>query len=147
MMNFLDAVKIGGGIAVASLGWFAYDHYRDLVRDREEYRVQTERLLSAVETERQATQQALEGIEEWKRAYETLTEDISELATATRAARNETRRLQRMFSEHDLNRLALERPDLVIARINAGSSRINRLLECASGSADQQCASQDRSPE
>jgi len=75
-------------------------------------------------------------IGEWDDAQRELVGKIGELSRLTAEASGETRRLYATFTKHDLGALADAKPGLVERRINDGSARSNRMLECASGDRD-----------
>lgn len=54
-------------------------------------------------------------------------------------ARQETRRLDGIFSRHNLEELAAARPGLIEDRINRGTSDAFRMWECATGNPDVAC--------
>lgn len=136
MFGLTTWLKIGAGAAVALAVALAYNHYTGLLRDRETLKSNAAVMELALEEQKAATEAAESKVDEWRDAFTQLQEDIQGLAETQKRSRDELRRLQSIFSKHDLATLALERPDLVEPRINAGSARINRLLQCASGASD-----------
>lgn len=78
-------------------------------------------------------------ISQWAESQQELLTAIGRLAQVQEDATAETRRLNETFTGHDLSALATAKPGLVTRRINVGSHRANRMLECASGD-DSACA-------
>lgn len=143
--SFLDAIKVGAGAAVALAVALAYNHYTGLLKDRETLKQNVATLESALTVEKAATEAAVEKVDEWRTAFTNLQEDIQALSETQARSRDEVRRLQSIFTEHNLGKLAEARPALIEKRINDGSRRINGLLECASGGGDN-CPSEPAVP-
>lgn len=83
----------------------------------------------AVETQKGAIEAAINNAQEWQAAHAGLQERIEELANVQQAATAEQRRLQDIFSRHDLEALAIAKPGLIESRIIAGSNDANSMLE------------------
>lgn len=85
-------------------------------------------------------------ISEWKKAQEDLLLRIDELQEVSKAATAETRRLNGIFSKHNLTALARRKPGLIERRINTGTDAAQRMLECTSGAGGDDCADGHRPP-
>lgn len=143
MLGFLNPVKTAiycaaaaGALALAGAG---YLHYKGLRSDLDAERAKAARLevLVAVQSDTIDTQS--EALREWQDAGRRMQEALGAMAETARAAGEETRRLHALFSEHDLGALAASEPARIEARIDAGTERMRRLLECASGSGGEDC--------
>ena len=53
---------------------------------------------------------------------------IADLSSANNAAREEVTQLRNTFARHDLNNLAIARPESIQRIINAGTARVNQQL-------------------
>lgn len=132
---------IGGLFAAALLATIAlaYRHHASVVT---EARVQAERAaglevrLGVADEARAVLQESLEA---HRQAAARLQGDLELAREDERRARAETRRLNELYAKHDLTALALARPGLIERRVNAGTARVGRLLECASGLDSDDC--------
>lgn len=126
------------GLAVAGLAGMitlGYRHYTGLVDEKAELSATVARL-----EERERTLQAQndtyeEVLRRNRLAAEEQEQQIQQLARDAAAARSEARRLNDIFAEHDFTRITLAKPGLIERRVNAGTARAGRLLECASSGA------------
>lgn len=73
-------------------------------------------------------------IQQWKESHDALQATLQRQEQVSREARGEKRKLNEIFRDHELSRLAAAKPTLVERAINRGTSRIQRLLVCASSS-------------
>lgn len=124
-------------IALAALGLvtmigLAYWHYDGLVEEINTLSADKASLVAALEVERTATTSLQLAIKEWKEGYDRLARAQIDLSRAHQAATAETRRLNELLGRHDLGALARSKPGLVERRVNDGTARAMRLLECAS---------------
>lgn len=87
----------------------------------------------ALKVEQEFSRQALTTIQEWEEAAREMNKTIEELARVQRSAASETRRLNDVFSKHNLEALATRKPSLVERAVNRGTADALRLLECATG--------------
>lgn len=120
-------VKLGlvllGVSALGSMILLGYRHYSNLVEHAETLAADKARL-----EEDLAVQSAtIDSLRVEAEAQEGRLQEQSEVATRASA---EARRLNAIFSEHDLTRLALAKPALVERRANDGAARAGRLLAC-----------------
>jgi len=91
----------------------------------------------AVQSETIATQ--AEALAEWEQQRADFATQLQELSDGQIEAREEAQRLREVFSSSDFVRLLDARPGLILDRVNAGTNRIGRLLECASGASGPDC--------
>lgn len=126
-------------LAVLAIVAAGYMHYTGLLAERDQLQADNVRLGTAVELQHDTIDAQASAIDEWQTAQAQLLARIDEMQRVTREATAETRRLNDLFSNHDLGNLARERPGLIERRIDDGSARINRLLECATGAGGADC--------
>jgi|GEM_PF-2526445 len=147
MLSFLGFSKIKTiVIALAALGLITiiglgYWHYTSLLRDVQVLRANEQVLRAAVSEQARAIERAASAIDDWSRAQEQLVQRVERMQAVAEAARDETRRLNDLFANHDLGSLAAARPGLVERRLSDGTAAALRLLECASGAAGNDCPS------
>lgn len=132
----IAGVLIAGVLGIVTLG---YHHYTSLLAEREALRADNIRLETAVETQHETIDAQAAAIEQWDQAQQALLARMEELERVQRAAADETRRLNELFSDHDLTELARERPGLIAPVLTDGAARANRLLECATGAGGEDC--------
>lgn len=134
-------LAIAGVIVVATVVIIGagYNHYKGLLAERDILKANNTTLELAVETQQVTIDAQTAAITEWDAALEGLTLRIEEMQRVQHAATQETRRLNELFSEHDFRRLSFSRPGLIEPRVNAGSDRIIRLLECATEAGGADC--------
>lgn len=118
---------------LASIIGLAYFHYTGLVADRARLEANQATLTLTLARSQEATAAAVEAVGEWKAASERMAQELARLAAVQAEARAEARRLNDLFSRHNLEELARAKPGLVERRVNAGTARALRLLECATG--------------
>lgn len=130
--------------SLLGLGWF----YMEKIRaENIILRSSVVKLESAVALQ-SSTINTMEGaLQQWEAAQAQVEETIAEMGRQRIAAATETRRLNNVFSNHDLTSLAFQKPVLVERTINSGSDDIFRLLECATGSGNPDCGSTGSPPE
>ncbi len=87
-----------------------------------------------------------DAISEWKLAQDELIKRVDEAQQIAEDAAKETRRLNDIFSKHDLAYLARKKPGLIERRLNTGTRAAQRMLECASGAEDTDCPPEYRPP-
>jgi len=126
----LGAVALAGAMLAAMLAG-AYRHYTGLVSQVSTLTADKATLQLALDTEKATAEGLKKGIQAWNDAYELLRKQEAESARVAMAASAEARRLNELLGSHDLGALARSRPGLVEARLNAGTARAGRLLECA----------------
>ena len=119
-------VAIAVALGAFYMGW---RHYQGLVADNATLKADRVTLKSVLTTQRATTKEALIAIDEWERSRQELQKKIFELQEVSKEARSEGRRLDELFTNHDLQKLALAKPGLIERRINAGTARSFRLLE------------------
>lgn len=123
------------GVAAAAIGLIitlSFKHYTGLLEDVETLTASNAQLQVAIEIEKSTSAAKDSALLDWQMAAEQSQLENEQLAIRAKAASAEVRRLNAIFAEHDLTRLTLAKPGLIERRINSGTARIGRLLECAS---------------
>ena len=142
-MLFFNSTKlvIAGvlGAGVLTIIGLSYLHYSKVVTERDQLKANNAKLEMAIDYQNTTIQAQGEAIIKWSDAQKALLARVEEMDSVNTDAIQEMRRLNELFSQHNFDRLLSERPGLIESRINAGSSRINSLLECASGAASSDC--------
>lgn len=143
MMFGISGIKLAiygilGSAAITAVG-LGYWHYTSVINERDQLKVNNAVLEQAVELQDSTITAQQEAIAEWEASQARLLQTMEALAEQNQLASTELRRLQDVFSRHDLNALALRRPGLIERRIDLGTARINRMLECATGSPGEDC--------
>ena len=134
-----------GALAVGLIITLAWRHYEGLVQANANLEAANAELALALEIEKDTVEVQQQAITEWQAAAVEWQKEQQRLARVAQQATAESRRLNGIFAEHDLTRLALAKPGLIERRINAGTDRAGRLLECASTPGG--CESGDRNAE
>lgn len=149
-MGILSNVRLWVSLAVVStvLGivYLGYTHYQNLLSENATLKTNVSQLETAVEEQKLATDDALSAIEEWKLAQEGFSQALTELRQTQQQASAEIGRLNGLFAEHDLGKLAARKPGLIERRANAATDRAFRMLQCASGDRGS-CPDKDRPPD
>ena len=133
------AVIAIGGIAVVTAIGAAYWHYTSLLEDNAVLRENNTKLEFAVEQQGVTIDEQSNAIDEWQASQDRLLSVLEGMQEAQQSATSETRRLNDAFSKRDLGALANQKPGLIERRINDGTARALRLLECASGAEGSDC--------
>lgn len=114
---------------IISLTWIHYSNMLERINGLEATKAEQE---LALEVQGATIAGLRQSLAEWEAAAERWQADRDRLAQTAEAARAEARRLNDIFAEHDLTRLAIAKPGLVERRINSGTRNAGRMLECAS---------------
>ncbi|UFK26681.1 hypothetical protein [Roseobacter phage RDJL6] len=128
------------GLATLAIIGLGYHHYSSLLTERDVLKANNATLETAVGTQQTTIDAQSAAISEWDAAMAELSARIEEMERVQREATQETRRLNGIFSRHNFGALAFERPGLIEPRVNSGSDRAIRLLECASGASGPDCS-------
>lgn len=132
---------VAGGLALVV--FLAYRHYTNLVTENRVLAANNAVLETTIGTQSDTIDAQARALDDWAEAQRELLRAARELQTAASAARAETRRLNDIFSRHDLESLALARPGLIENRINAGTGDAMRMLECSTGAERPDCPDGD----
>lgn len=126
-------------LAIVTILILAYQHYNGLVVEnaRNIAKIRTQEI--ALSSQRDAINAQKSALDEWVEASGRLEASLQELRDGQIHAMQENKRLRELFSEHDLGELAAAHPGLLERRVNDGTARIGRLLECASGADHSYC--------
>lgn len=119
-----------GALGLLFVIYLGYKHYTGLVEDNKRLEKDVSTYQMALDTQKVANQQSLDVIEEWKQHGDLLASSLQEMQEVTGVALEESRRLNDIFSKHDLAALSLAKPGLVELRINRGVDRVNRMFRC-----------------
>jgi hypothetical protein len=110
-------------LSLGSMILLGYRHYSGMVRQGQEQAARVAELEVALAVEQEAVRTLQAQAEE-------LQADLKEQGRVAQRASAEARRLNAIFAEHDLTRLALAKPGLVERRVNDGTARVGRVLVC-----------------
>ena len=141
MTKIKMALMALGALAIVSVVTFGYIHYQGKLAQIEQLTADNATLTLSVETQ-QDTIRAAEGtIDDWEEAYERLARRNTELEGIANDAREEQRRLVRMFDELDIAGSAVDDPVGLQGDLNRRFSYLNCLLTDATGTGSSDCAS------
>lgn len=130
LKGILTGLAVVGVLATVGIAYWHYTSLLDKVSVLERNNAELDRTVS---DQHETIDAQGEAIQEWEEAQEELQRRLERLQEVARQARQETRRLNDIFAEHDLGRLAREKPGLIERRVNDGTADALRMLECASG--------------
>ena len=130
-------------VAVSTTIFLGYHHYTSLIDDVRVLSVNNAELKTAVDLQKDTIEQQGAALGEWSAAQTLLVVRVEELQQVAEDAAQETRRLNDVFSRHDLTDLAQRRPGLIERRINTGTDSALGMLECISSEAVD-CSGGDR---
>lgn len=133
-------------LAVVTTIGLTYRHYTGLLSKVETLQTNNTRLQTAVDEQTATIDAQEQAISEWQESQDELIARVEELQRIAQEANREVRRLNGIFSRHDLTELARKKPGLIERRINDGTDRIGRMLHCATGAEGEDCAGSDRPP-
>ncbi len=130
MLSFLGLGKIQIAVAAALLMaivglslalWFVRGERDTLLENNAKLDI-------ALKVQEATIDAALDNVQEWRLAFEGLQANIKELSRVQEKAGEESRRLNDIFSKHDLEALARRKPGLIENRIQRGVDNTWRLL-------------------
>lgn len=142
MINLLPRGLLVGGVAAIILavsGYLLYQHYLGVLDKVGELQRENATLQVSIDLQKETIKEQQSAIREWSEAMDRFTARVEELARVTQDAASESRKLDETLSDSDLGKLAREKPGLIERRINRGTARIGRLLECATGAPHPDC--------
>lgn len=145
LMGFVPTPwKIAGlgiiALAVVTAVGLGYRHYNNLLLENQTLKANNVKLEVAVEQQQQTIARAQETIDSWAEAQRQFTARVQELTAVLETASAETKRLNDVFAQHNFGELAQRKPGLIQRRVNDGTARINRLLECDTGASHPDCS-------
>ncbi len=126
-------------VAVVTIIGLGYRHYTNLVETVNVLTGNNAQLNTAVGLQKDTIDAQAEAIGAWSTSQDALLKRFDELRSVTEKAATETRRLNDIFSRHDLTVLARRKPGLIERRINRGTHAAQRVLRCASGAVGADC--------
>jgi hypothetical protein len=140
----LKTLFVGVGVAsIVLIIFLAWRHYEGLIQQVSSLEATKAELTLALSVQQGTVEAQQKALLDWQEAADNWKAEAIRQQLVAQHATAETRRLNAIFAEHDLTRLALAKPGLIERRINAGTARIGRMLSCASGADD--CDTNDRS--
>lgn len=127
-------------------GYLAYLHYNNLQETVRELREENVKLQVSIDLQQETIEAQQGAIREWRDALKEFGEIVEESARVSQDAASETRKLDDTLSDSDLEELAKRKPGLIERRINDGTARAYRLLECATGASHPDCPDNSGAP-
>jgi hypothetical protein len=125
------------GVGVSAYSFWS--NYRQVLATNAELSAALEAERVKVQVQGATIDAQADALREWEAFRSQVGTRLQELADGQQQARDEQRRLVRLFDEHDLQALLDARPGLVLDRVNRGTDRALRMLECASGASGPGC--------
>jgi hypothetical protein len=125
---FLTGLLFLGIVAGTGVLYKRYEGLQEAVSALREDRV---RLIGAITEQRRTTEKALEAVDEWRLALDRYQQTLEEYREVQVRASDEVRRLNDLFARHNFGELARAKPVLIEGRVNAGTERARRVLQCA----------------
>lgn len=127
----MNRMMVYGIAALIVLGMIAgfWLNYRHIIDQNAELAAANAEVTAALRSSEAATQAAIQTIDQWSAEQARTQDSIDSMAAQQIEATKETRRLNSIFSKHDLERLARAKPILIERRINLGASRAWGLLQ------------------
>lgn len=118
---------------VTSIG-LAYTHYQGLLVTIQTLKSNEVKFNFALSKQSETIEIAEDRVREWQQNAEKMKELYEEVFRENETANSEVKRLNGLFSKHNLAKLAKAKPGLIEKRINAGTINMFRMLQCASNS-------------
>lgn len=125
----LGSIKLALFAAVLVTIGFLYWQNQSLRKDNKTLTENNVKLEFAVDAQKATIDAALSAVSEWKDQIDEFQDTISEMVDTQQSATAETRRLNDIFTKHDLNRLSLAKPGLVQRRVNSGTADVLGMFE------------------
>jgi len=119
-------------LVIAALSGIIYFYVTGLQNDVKTLTANNATLELSVKTQGETIQAQEDNIVRWEEAQAAMQVQLEAMARVATEARSESRRLQNVFANHNLEELARRKPTLIERRINSGTDDSIRLLECAS---------------
>jgi regulator of replication initiation timing len=141
------AWKIGafglGALAIGIIVFLGYKHYTNIIEENKTLTVNNQKLEQGIELQNEIIEKQIDSIKEWQAYRRSLFQVLEDIRQSQIESKQETKRLSKLFSEHNFENLTNKKPGLIERRINRGTDRIFSLLECASGNISEDCPSGD----
>lgn len=134
----ISSKLIAGAVVFALLagaGWLGYKHYTGLQEQIRRLEISNAQLMDRNALQQSAIDQQQDAIGKWQQEQERLVKQMEDLNKLAQQASKEVDRLNEIFSKHNLDRLSRRKPGLIEKRINDGTARASRMLECSTGKA------------
>jgi len=143
----INKLHILGGIAVVTIIGLGYLHYTSLLEDISRLKQTNQQLVISNKSKDVTIGKYSDTVKEWKESQDQYIKDMKELREISIKSQEEVQRLHGIFSKHNIEKLAINKPTLLEKRVNSGTANAFRMFECSSGSADSSCSSGDRETE
>jgi FtsZ-binding cell division protein ZapB len=127
--NFKLIVILVSITAVISITGFLYFQNAGLRKDNAVLSSNVSKLELAVNQQKDTITYAENAIQEWKQRESALKSTLTKLIRAKERAEAENRRLNNVFSAHDLKELSYAKPGLIERRINDGTAAMFGMFE------------------
>lgn len=121
-----------------------YLHYTNLLKEIDVLKTNSVALELTVQTQKKTVKSFETSIDSWEKSQKKLIAKMEELKNVSKKASKERVRLEKMFSKHDIGKIALRKPGLLEKRINNGIVNAIRMLESATKSGANSGASGDK---
>lgn len=135
------------GMICSTVIGLVYWRYSSLLNDLEEQKLINQQLTIAVATRNKINEELHKNIKEWKKSQDEYIYLVKELREISNQSQKEVRKLNDIFSKHKLSKIAFSKPGLIEKRVNNATVNTFRMLECASGSRNSGCSSENRKTE
>lgn len=127
----LIVFSVLGIVAATGIG-IAVLKYQGAIKDAEILRINNEKLLISYQEQGRTIAQMTAKIEEWKQHQDKILQDIDENNQRAKRAREDVKRVEKIFAKHDFENLASQKPQLIEGVINRASSQGMATIECSS---------------
>lgn len=114
--------------------------YNSITTKYFEEKAKNKALVTALDLQEDAVKKSLDTINRWQSSQVEFIKTVEEMKKTNNIANQNLRRLNEIFSQHNLNELSLKKPNLMQSRINRGTNDALILLRCNSGAKDNNCA-------
>lgn len=139
MFSFINPIKAVVFGAVLILFVAAAWHYKSLISRIEVLQADKRSLEIATQLQEDFSNEALSAIQDWKNNQKHMIMVLEGADGFSREADKTVHNLERIFSRHDLEKIAKEKPNLLERRVNDASRNVVRVLECASSPDYKNC--------
>lgn len=140
----LDIVKkfkvyfIIGAVALTVIGVLGW--YNSVLLAKVEFQAkQIQAKEIAIQQKERVNEEYRKTVAKWSESQAKLVATMQQLSDVSQASNKQIRKLNDVFSKHDLGNLALQKPRLIEKRINSGTIDNFRLLECSTGATSRYC--------
>jgi hypothetical protein len=129
-MNPLSIIKLVSvaviALVIGGLVW----KYTNLVHDNATLKSDKVRLEQSIAAQAALVDRYASAVKDYQAAQEKIAKDIADMNKVSAAARDAAQELNQTFASHQLDQLAKRKPKLIEQRINSGSEKLRRDIEC-----------------